>query len=421
VSTLVLSLDEGDPPRRLSLTAGQARALAISDALSVAPTGVDGEWMVAPGTRVGAFQVRCGGAAGAGGTGGAGATAGGQTDTIQVRISPKIPIARLVLLMGYARNPLFWRDDLVSLEEDADLPEALSHTLAVLAARALDQGVLKGYVTVDESLPVLRGRLREADQIRRFGVGLPLEVRFDDYSVDIAENRILLAAVLRALQMPGVSAQTRTLLRRLRLQLADVTLIAGPRPTWTRTRLNARYEPALMVSEMILDGRSFELRVGDLVVSGFLLNMAKIFEDFVCVALGRALGRLPAIRSGRASLQYRTHLDAERMVPIRPDFVWSRGGRPVAVADAKYKAERPSGFPQADLYQMLAYCTVLGLDTGHLVYAKGEEAAGVVDISGSPVRVVRHVLDLEAAQAQMLRQIATIAQGMADGLVGRAF
>jgi 5-methylcytosine-specific restriction enzyme subunit McrC len=421
VSTLVLSLDEGDPPRRLSLTAGQARALAISDALSVAPTGVDGEWMVAPGTRVGAFQVRCGGAAGAGGTGGAGATAGGQTDTIQVRISPKIPIARLVLLMGYARNPLSWRDDLVSLEEDADLPEALSHTLAVLAARALDQGVLKGYVTVDESLPVLRGRLREADQIRRFGVGLPLEVRFDDYSVDIAENRILLAAVLRALRMPGVSAQTRTLLRRLRLQLADVTLIAGPRPTWTRTRLNARYEPALVVAEMILDCRSFELRVGDLVVSGFLLNMAKIFEDFVCVALGRALGRLPAIRSGRASLQYRTHLDAERMVPIRPDFVWSRGGRPVAVADAKYKAERPSGFPQADLYQMLAYCTVLGLDTGHLVYAKGEEAAGVVDISGSPVRVVRHVLDLEAAQAQMLRQIATIAQGMADGLVGRAF
>jgi 5-methylcytosine-specific restriction enzyme subunit McrC len=391
--------------------------LAISDALSVAPTGVDGEWMVAPGTRVGAFQVRCGGAAGAGGTGGAGATAGGQTDTIQVRISPKIPIARLVLLMGYARNPQFWRDDLVSLEEDADLPEALSHTLAVLAARALDQGVLKGYATVDESLPVLRGRLREADQIRRFGVGLPLEVRFDDYSVDIAENRILLAAVLRALRMPGVSAQTRTLLRRLRLQLADVTLIARPRPTWTRTQLNARYEPALMVSEMILDGRSFELRVGDLVVSGFLLNMAKIFEDFVCVALRRAL--MPF--GGHTTLQYSTHLDVDRSVSIQPDLVWSRGGRPVAVADAKYKAERPSGFPQADLYQMLAYCTVLGLDTGHLVYAQGEEAAGVVDIAGSPLRVVRHVLDLEAAPAQVLRQIATIAQGMADGLVGRAF
>lgn len=366
----------------------------------------------------------------------------------------------------------------------------------MLAARALDQGVLKGYVTVDESLPVLRGRLREADQIRRFGVGLPLEVRFDDYSVDIAENRILLAAIVRALRLPGVSARTRTALQRLRVQLADVSVIgtgsgsgggvgvrlgagaglgarAGlgtqarrgtgsrPRPTWMPSRLNARYVPALVVAEMILDGRSFDLRSGGMVVSGFMLNMAQVFEDFVCVALDRALGRLLAIRSGRASLQYGTHLDAERTVPIRPDFVWLEArdatgsgapavlgkptapgepaahrepaapgertaprGRPrrspVIVADAKYKAEKPSGFPPADLYQMLAYCTVLGLETGHLVYAQGEEAAGAVDIAGSPVRVVRHVLDLEAAPAQVLEQIATIARGMADGLVGGA-
>lgn len=128
MSALVLSLDEGDPPRRLSLTAGQARALAASEALSVAPIGVDGEWMVAPGTRVGAFQVRCDGA------GGAGAEAGGGACDIEVRIAPKIPIARLVFLMGYARRPEFWREDLVSLEGDTDLPDALAHTLAVLGA-----------------------------------------------------------------------------------------------------------------------------------------------------------------------------------------------------------------------------------------------------------------------------------------------
>jgi len=40
--------------------------------------------------------------------------------------------------------------------------------------------------------------------------------------------------------------------------------------------------------------------------------------------------------------------------------------RPGAVVDAKYKAERASGFPNADLYQMLAYCTALGLRDGHL-------------------------------------------------------
>jgi 5-methylcytosine-specific restriction enzyme subunit McrC len=37
--------------------------------------------------------------------------------------------------------------------------------------------------------------------------------------------------------------------------------------------------------------------------------------------------------------------------------------------------ERPGGFPQADLYQMLAYCTALRLPEGHLIYARGEAQA----------------------------------------------
>jgi 5-methylcytosine-specific restriction enzyme subunit McrC len=38
--------------------------------------------------------------------------------------------------------------------------------------------------------------------------------------------------------------------------------------------------------------------------------------------------------------------------------------RPVSWA-----AGKPSGYPNADLYQLLAYCTVLGLRAGHLTYA----------------------------------------------------
>ncbi|GGQ45991.1 hypothetical protein GCM10010216_02630 [Streptomyces flaveolus] len=34
------------------------------------------------------------------------------------------------------------------------------------------------------------------------------------------------------------------------------------------------------------------------------------------------------------------------------------------------------GIPSSDLYQMLAYCTSLGLSFGHLVYAKGRSPRG---------------------------------------------
>lgn len=251
-----------------------------------------------------------------------------------------------------------------------------------MARRALDQGLLKGYVTVDDSLAVLRGRIREADQLRRrWGQTIPLEVRYDEHTVDIAENQVLLAAVEFLLRTPQVGARHRAGLQRLRLQLSDVTapVRGGVLPSWTPSRLNARYVPALEVAELILAGWSFEQRVGDLVVTGYLVNMASVFEDFVTVALREALAPF----GGRSRLQYGTYLDEGETVPVQPDFVWLEGGRPRIVVDAKYKAEKPAGFPQADLYQMLAYCTVLGLPEGHLVYAKGFEEARDYSVTGS--------------------------------------
>jgi 5-methylcytosine-specific restriction enzyme subunit McrC len=71
--------------------------------------------------------------------------------------------------------------------------------------------------------------------------------------------------------------------------------------------------------------------------------------------------------------QDRHYLDQAAKVTLRPDIVWKIRGSPVAVVDAKYKSEKPVGYPNADLYQLLAYCTILGLRKGHLVYAKGNE------------------------------------------------
>src|SRR5690606_18903773 len=112
-------------------------------------------------------------------------------DALQVVIRPKIDINRLVFLMGYGRNQKHWRSDVVSLDPELELPEALADAFLALTRRALGQGLLKGYVTVEESLPVLRGRIRESEQLRRrFGRAVPLEVRYDEYSVDIPENQL---------------------------------------------------------------------------------------------------------------------------------------------------------------------------------------------------------------------------------------
>lgn len=390
ISPLVLR--EGEPARVVELTRATAEALTEAGVAVATPTVDPGRWEVAAGNKVGVARV----------------------DGLQVLIQPKMGINRLIFLMGYALRPSHWRGDLVSLDPELELPEALADAFLALAKRALGQGLLKGYVTVDESLPVLRGRIRESEQLRRrFGRAVPLEVRYDEYSVDIPENQLLLAAVERLLRTPGVGVRHRGGLQRLRLQLADVTSPPqGTAPSWSSSRLNARYAPALILAELILAGRSFEQRVGNVVVTGYLLNMAKIFEDFVTVALREAFRS----HGGRSRLQYSTHLDVDETVPVKPDFVWLEQGVPKVVVDAKYKAEKPSGFPQADLYQMLAYCTVLGLPEGHLVYAKGHEQEKTHIVQGANVRIVAHTLDLESGHEELLAEVELLARSMRTSL-----
>lgn len=386
MAKIPLILREGDAPRLVELRRSTADALLASRVLTMTRTDQPGWWEISAGTQVGVINV----------------------DGLEVLIQPKIDINRLVFLIGYARRPSHWGHDLVHLDQDVALPEALADAFLALARRAVDQGLLKGYTTVDESLPVLRGRIREADQLRRrFGREVPLEVRYDDFTVDIPENQLLLAAVERLLALPSISVRHRGGLQRLRLQLADVSRVPrGVQQTWSPSRLNARYIPALELAELILDGHSFEQRSGEILLTGYLLNMAKIYEDFVTVALRegfRAFG-------GRSRLQYAAFLDEAESVPIKPDFVWLEEGVPRVVVDAKYKAEKPSGFPQADLYQMFAYCAALGLEDGHLVYAKGlgEERTHVVRQAGT--RIVAHTLDLDVSPSNLLGQVA--------GLVG---
>jgi 5-methylcytosine-specific restriction enzyme subunit McrC len=133
--------------------------------------------------------------------------------------------------------------------------------------------------------------------------------------------------------------------------------------------------------------------------------MSKIFEDFVGVAMREAM----TPRGGRVQLQYPTYLDEGSAVPMRPDLVWLQDSTPLAVADAKYKAEKPSGFPQADLYQMLAYCTVLGLRRGHLIYARGNELPAQYQVINAPVQITCHALDLDLDPDDLVRQVERLA------------
>jgi 5-methylcytosine-specific restriction enzyme subunit McrC len=387
-----VELDELGPGVERLLTPEQGRSLAGSGVVTAAPSPYrPGAWQIGPAGKVGAAMV------------------GG----IEIHIKPKVPIARLLFLVGYARHAAAWRPETVPVAEAADLVPVVAQALWRQTEWAIHQGLLPGYILVEESSQVLRGRLRESEQLRRHhGLPLPLEIQYDEFTIDIPENRILRMACERMLAVPLVDAQSQRMLRRLLRDFSDVTpLHRGEQvPGWQATRLNARYHAALRLAELVLRATSVEHESGTVAVNGFLLDMPRLFEDFVTVALREVL---ESAYGGRVDDQDQNHFDEAGQVRLRPDIVWKIRGSAVAVIDAKYKAEKTAGYPNADLYQLLAYCTVLGLHSGHLIYAKGNEEPARHVVRRSGIEIFSHAVDLEQPPDELLAGMTDLAERIA--------
>ncbi|MFG3056910.1 McrC family protein [Kitasatospora sp. NPDC048239] len=377
--------------RRIDFPAG--RALAASGIVKATPDPhLADHWLLKAGSKVGAVTLSV-----PGGT------------PITLRIAPKLGIARLFFLLGYSLDPRGWRDDTADVAEQEELVPAVAHAFERVLRGALHSGLVKGYRTTDEAGLVVRGRIREAEQIRRrYGAVLPVEITYDEFTTDTAENRLLRAATDRVLRLPGVAPAVRHRLLHHHSRFADVArLVRGQKlPDWQPSRLNLRYQPALRLAGAILRDGSVDHSPGDVRVHGFLFDMNRLFEDFVTIALREALHG----GDGHCRLQPRHHLDELGAIRMRPDFVlYGNDGTPRGVADAKYKAGKAAGYPDADLYQMLAYCTALGLPEGHLIYAKGSAPRTSHQVRHTGVTIHQHALDLEQPPTGLLAEIALIA------------
>lgn len=380
---IVLAEDEKREVRA-QLDARHAAALDATGLVQVQPVG-DGAWHLVPRGRVGAVRV-------------------GEVDVL---VTPKVGIARLLFLLGYAADPGFRPEEVEGVRDD-DLWPAIAETLCRHAERAVLRGVLQGYVTEEEALPLVRGRIRVADQIRRRpGMLLPVEVRYDEYSVDIAENRILRTALRRMLTVPRLAPRIRARLAHLDGRLDGVTpLVAGTAlPAWWPSRINERYHAVLRLAGLVLRHQSFEVGTGGLSVAAFVVDMARVFEDFVATALREAWRDRP----GATRSQYDTFLDTSRGIRMRVDVVHSVDGLPTIVADAKYKLESSSGrYPNADHYQMLAYCTALAVPVGWLVYAGGSGVHRRRRVTNTGIDVIEYPLDLTVTPSELLEQVAAL-------------
>ena len=339
-----------------TLTMAQRDAL-LGDAkklkLAIEPiAGTGSRYLVTPGSTVGAVEI----------------------GDVSVRIQPKIGIPHLLSLACYAMR-LFklQHDNPFNFKEDEALPDVLALALAAAARTAFAHGLLHGYRVEEDTLQTVRGRIRIDDQIRqRPGFMLPIDVRYDEFTDDIIENRLVKTAAAQLSRMRLRSRDARAGLSWVIGMLEQVALVefsTSDLPETHFTRLNEHYREVLALAHLILRYSAFSSARGAVRASGFLVNMNDLFQEFLTVALRETLG----VSSNTLRSEREVEFDKDGRARLKPDLSWWDDGICTFVGDAKYKNLTDNrSVPSADLYQLLAYATALNLPGGLLIYAQGE-------------------------------------------------
>jgi 5-methylcytosine-specific restriction enzyme subunit McrC len=252
-------------------------------------------------------------------------------------------------------------------EAGTHLRDLICLLLARTSEEILRRGPMRDYVTREDALPAVRGRLLGDRQLlRRFGQLDQLECRYDEYETDTLDNRILAAGLdlaARTASAPEVRAHARRAAADF-AALCDPTgldpAVAGTQLHYTRQ--NAHYRQAHHWSLLLLRGRA----VRDLYASGggrtsvFLLDMNRLFEDFVTRLVRDAMAGTDVLV--RPQARDRSVLVNEATGrphgTVIPDILLTRDARRL-VADAKYKLYDERNLDSSDLFQAFLYAHAL--------------------------------------------------------------
>ena len=387
-----IDLQEYQQSEAVELTRDERDELRdVLPSLAVEPAeGLDGAYWLKPGSTVGAVEI----------------------GDLSVLIRPKIGIPQLLSLACYAMGVFKSQEErLFDFQEEAETPpDTLAIALAAAARRAFSRGLLHGYRTEEEALHTVRGRIRFADQIRqRYGIPLPIEVRYDEFTDDITENQLVKAAAIRLGGMRLRSQQARRNLGWIAAMLENVSSVESfpiDVPDVRFDRINEHYRGVVGLSRLILRHSAFESERGVVHATGFLMDMNTLFQEFLTVALRETLGLTERVFREKNI----DTLDVDGKVKLRPDLTWWHGRECQFVGDAKYKGIENESVPNADLYQLLAYVTALNLPGGLLIYAQGKAETATYTVRNSGRRLEVAALNLGGSLDAVIKRVDVLAE-----------
>jgi 5-methylcytosine-specific restriction enzyme subunit McrC len=324
-------------------------------------------------------------------------------------ILPKLPVGNLFHLLDPG-SPLPALDDRTAAKGGPKLLDFLARRLATLMTERAAAGLHRAYAERSDAGPFLRGGLDLAAQLRATdGRKDRLHSRFEEFTPNVPCNQIPKATAARVLRSPLPSDGTRTVLQTALQAFTEVRPIALEPEVFAQAltdRLAEPYRPVLDLCRLLVEGLAAGRKSGPALTPAFLIDMEHVFERYVTQGVQDALAE---------SLRDIVHLQPLHVanqpvvgqpdIYFRPDLTIERGGRPVLAVDAKWKALAGSPLVTADVYQMLAYCTALGIRRGILVYPGQRNRVWHYALARVPIHLEIRALRVTGSRAMCRRSL----------------
>ena len=227
------------------------------------------------------------------------------------------------------------------------------------------RGLRSDYRAEQDNLFALRGKLKITAHLRhnlcrrdRFFA------EFDEFSPNRPENRLLHAALRRALAWT-TSQVNQQMAHELCFVFSEVPTSENHALDFQKVRLNrgmAHYEGALAWARLILENQSPLTGAGTNHAPSLLFPMEAVFEAFVAKHLARQLVSGITLRTQAHSLSLVRHLE-KNWFRLKPDLLLKTSNVTSLVLDTKWKlidamqsnGADKYGLNQGDFYQLYAY------------------------------------------------------------------
>ena len=268
----------------------------------------------------------------------------------------------LVRMLRIARDIPITHGDLSHLEKQPySFLEYLIRLFAEQLIFSVRLGLPRRYVSINEELGYLRGKLNIKDQFTRLAVRPDrLACTFEELSEDTPLNRVMKTAVLLLSRITNSHSNT-LLLTELLAHYTNVSTVAHPLGELVQLdRTNDNFHRLYRFARLFLSGYWQSTTGGKDVGYSLLFPMNQLFEEFI----GRKLKRILA-PNYEVKLQHFEHyvLENENKINIfklKPDVVITILGRTGAIVlDTKWKKldENRVNYDvqRSDIYQMLTY------------------------------------------------------------------